>query len=426
MYFNRKGFLRSASLLAACSLSELDVMAAKHQLNKQTGSVAANDETYWQNVRQLFPLTQDKVYLNNGTMGPSPYPVIEAVHKGMKDNDQLGKYNGYEKSIAAFAHFAGANEDEIALTHNVTEGINIVCWGLPLHKRDEVIITDQEHVGNAMPWLNRQKLHGIVLKTFTPAPTAEETLMRIQALITKKTRAIAVPHMPCTNGQVLPVKEICTMARRIGIYSCIDGAHGAGMIPLDLHDMGCDTYATCGHKWLLGPKGTGFLYVRKGFQDRLQPYFVGAGSAEGDWNLAEGADYNPKYIDSAHRYFGGTQSLGNALGLVAAVDFFENIGMDNAHARIKYLGGYLQDRLLAMGDKVQLVTPTEDRSWCGIHSFRIKGVPYNDFFLSALKKNIRTRAVPENGMDCIRISTHIYNNTTEIDMLMDEVEASVV
>lgn len=426
MNINRKNFLRSASLLAACSFSEIDTLAAKNQLNKHTGSVAADDETYWQNVRQLFPLKRDKIFLNNGTMGPSPYPVVEAIHRGMARSDEDVYYNGYEKSIGALARFTGAEEEEIALTHNVTEGINIACWGVPLQKRDEVIITDQEHVGNALPWLNRQKLHGIVLKTFTPAPTAEETLRRINALITRKTRVIAVPHIPCTIGQVLPVKEICVLAKSKGIYSCIDGAHGPGMLPLDLHDIGCDTYASCGHKWLLGPKGTGFLYVRKGFLDTLQPYFVGASGSRGEWILSGGETYMPPYAETAHRYFGGTQSLGNALGLVAAVDFFEQIGMDNVYARIKYLGGYLQERLLELKGKVHLITPVEDRSWCGVNSFRIKGFDYHEFFKTALRKGIRVRAVPENGMDCIRISTHIYNNKQEIDLLLDEVEAAAV
>ena len=257
--------MRSTSLLAACSLSEFDVMAAALQAKTNGNTVGEDDEAYWSNVRQLFPLTRERIYLNNGTLGPSPYPVIEAVRQGMMKSDEYGDYGGYEDCINSIAAFTGSDKNEIALTHNVTEGINIACWGVPLKRRDEVIITDQEHVGNALPWLNRQKLHGIVLKTFTPAPTAAETLERIAALITKKTRVIAVPHIPCTQGQILPVKEICTLAREKGIYSCIDGAHGPGMLPLNLHDMGCDTYASCGHKWMLGPKGTGFLYVRAGF-----------------------------------------------------------------------------------------------------------------------------------------------------------------
>lgn len=426
MYFNRRNFLRSASILAACSLSEFDVTAAALQAKTNGHKISDEDEAYWNNVRQLFPLTKDKIYLNNGTLGPSPYPVIEAVREGMMRTDEYGDYSGYEDSVDAIASFTGCDKNEIALTHNVTEGINIACWGVPLKRRDEVIVTDQEHVGNALPWLNRQKLHGIVLKTFTPAPTAAETLERIAALITKRTRVIAVPHIPCTQGQVLPVKEICKLARDRGIYSCIDGAHGPGMMPLDLHDMGCDTYASCCHKWMLGPKGTGFLYVRAEFGAVLQPYFVGGGSSGGDWDMVLSPEYMPPYADSAHRYFGGTQSLGLARGVIASVDFLNNIGMDNVYSRIKYLGGYVQQELMSLGDKVELITPTEEQSYCAVNSFRMKNIPYNEFYKTCSDNGIRVRAVPENGINCIRISTHIYNNTQEIDKLVTLVRKAAV
>lgn len=426
MNFNRRNFLRSASVLAACSLSEFDVMAAALQVKNNGKKVGEDDESYWSNVRQLFPLTKDKIYLNNGTMGPSPYPVIEAVRQGMMKSDEYGDYGGYEDCINAIATFTGSNKNEIALTHNVTEGINIACWGVPLKRRDEVIITDQEHVGNALPWLNRQKLHGIVLKTFTPAPTAAETLERIAALITKRTRVIAVPHIPCTQGQVLPVKEICRLARDKGIYSCIDGAHGPGMIPLGLHEMGCDTYASCGHKWMLGPKGTGFLYVRGEFGGILQPYFVGGGSSGGDWDMVQSPGYMPPYADNAHRYFGGTQSLGLSMGVTASVDFLDNIGMENVHNRIKYLGSYVQQGLLSLGDKIELLTPTEAQSYCGVNSFRIRNVSYNDFYKTCAHNDMRIRAVPENGINCIRVSTHIYNNKQEIDSLVELVRRATI
>lgn len=207
-------------------------------------SANMDEEKYWKQVRELFPLDKSWAYLNNGTMGPSPYPVIEAVRKGMMDGDQHANYGGWEQTHKKIASFIGANEDEIALTHNVTEGINIYAWGLPLQKGDEVILTTHEHVGNAFPWLNRQKLHGVVLKTFSPAQTAALTLESINNLITKKTRVIAVPHIPCTQGQIFPIKEICALGKSKGVFVVVDGAHGPGMLQLNLHDMGCDAYAS--------------------------------------------------------------------------------------------------------------------------------------------------------------------------------------
>lgn len=419
MNINRRNFLLSASTLAACSLAELDVLAAAKQLPTDGNTVDENDEAYWSNVRQLFPLTKERIFLNNGTIGPSPYPVIEAVKKGIMENDQHTQYGGWEGTAKKLAGFVGAHEDEIALTHNVTEGINIACWGLPLKKGDEVILTTHEHVGNAFPWLNRQKLHGVVLKAFTPAPTAAETLERISALITKRTRAIAVPHIPCTQGQVFPIKEICTLAREKGIYSVIDGAHGPGMLLLDLHDIGCDTYSSCCHKWMLGPKGTGFIYVRKGFQNTLQPYFVGAGGGDADWNMATVPISSAGYAASAHRYYGGTQALALYMGVDAAIDFLETIGMHNVHNRIKALGAYTQQRLLELGDKIELLTPAEERSRCAVNGFRIRGMEYDKVQQLCAENGIIIRSVAENGLNSLRVSTHIYNNKTEIDTLID-------
>ena len=424
MLFNRRNFIRSAAALATLSIGEMQAIAASKHI-RDTKAVDEDDETYWHNVRQMFPLTKDLVFLNNGTFGPSPYPVIEAVKNGMMENDHLANYGSWDATIAALAKFTGANNDEIALTHNVTDGINIGCWGLPLSKGDEVILTTHEHVGNAYPWMNRQKVHGIVVRTYTPASTADETLNRINALINKKTKAIATPHIPCTQGQILPVKEICKLARDKGIFSIIDGAHGPGMVPLDLHDIGCDTYASCSHKWMLGPKGTGFIYVRKGFQDTLQTIWIGAGGESGKWDLMASPVTPGDYATSAHRYFGGTQSNGLYQGVVAAIDFIETIGMVNIHNRIKSLGKYTQDRLLEFGDKIELLTPTEERSRCAVNGFRIKGMDYQKFYAVCNENKIRIRAVPENGLNSLRVSTHIYNNKEEIDKMIDLVKKSV-
>jgi selenocysteine lyase/cysteine desulfurase len=424
---NRRKFLKqgSAGLISSLAIPSFLAEANAAPLPANAGIIAPNDESYWQMVRQQFPLQKDWAYLNNGTMGPSPYHVIEAVKKGMNDCDVYGNYGGWEATQGKIGKFVGADEAEIALTHNVTDGINIVCWGLPLKKGDEVIMTTHEHVGNAFPWLNRHMVHGIVIKVFTPASTAAETLDRIKALYTKKTRAVAVPHIPCTQGQILPAKEICTWAKEKGIFSFIDGAHGPGMLALDLHDMGCDAYASCSHKWMLGPKGTGFLYVRKDFQNTLQTYFVGGGSDNGKWNMASVPIATGAYADTAHRYYGGTQNAGLYKGVDAAIDFIETIGMDNIHKRIMYLGKYSQDQLLSFGDKIELITPTEERSRGGVNGFRIKGFDFSKFYAKCAEAKVRIRMVQENGLNSVRMSTHIYNNTGEVDRLMEVVKKEI-
>jgi cysteine desulfurase/selenocysteine lyase len=418
MSANRRDFIKqtSTALLGGISINDLPSLSPPYP------DSIADEEQYWKQIRKQFPLDKNVVYLNNGTLGPSPYPVIDTTTKGMQEIDQYINYAGWEDSSKKIASFVGADENEIALTHNTTEGINIYTWGLPLQKGDEVIITTHEHAGNALPWLNRQKLHGIRLKTFVPADTASETLNRINALISSKTKAIAVPHILCTQGQVLPVKEICALGKSKGLFVVVDGAHAPGMMPLNLHDLGCDAYSSCCHKWMLGPKGTGFLYVRKEFQETLQPYFVGAGSDNAQWNMATDPVVMGSYAASAHRYYGGTQNVGLWRGVNVAIDFIDQIGIDKIHKRILYLGKYTQDKLLQLGTKVELLTPTETISYCGINGFRVTGIPFNEFNTKVIEQGIRIRAVAENNMRSLRISTHIYNNTDQVDRLIEIIQ----
>jgi cysteine desulfurase/selenocysteine lyase len=420
MTTDRRKFLKisGGAILGGMILPPLN--AQGNDLHAQPGKPPPeDDEKYWKMIRQQFPLNKARVYLNNGTMGPSPYQVIEAVNAAANEVNSDMSYGGWETAMGRLATFTGALEEEITLTHNVTEGINIVCWGLPLKKGDEVIMTTHEHVGNAAPWLNRMRLHGIVIKAFTPAATADETLQVISSLISKKTKVIAVPHIPCTQGQILPVKEISRLGKDKGLFVFIDGAHGPGMNVIDLHDMGCDFYASCSHKWMLGPQGTGFLYVRKDMREVLQPLFTG-GNAVTDWNMVSKPPTLQGYVETGHRYFYGTQSLPLYRGVVAAIDFLESIGMENVQKRSHGLAKYFQDKLVQMGPRIEMLTPVEDRSRGAVIGFRIKKVPYNKFqeMASEGENNFRIRGVPENGIDCIRVSTHIYNNYNELDRLV--------
>ena len=413
--------MRYFSALAIGGLSTLKELEARTTI-PECGGPNANTDDYWKAIRNCFPLDPSFSYLNNGTLGPSPYSVIEATHAGMMQGDHSGIYTGYESVPRELGNLLGGNEDEFALTHNVSEGNNICCWGLPLKSGDEVLLSTHEHVGNAFPWLNRQKLHGIIIKTFEPGATAAETLDHVASAITRKTRVIASPHIPCTQGQIFPVKEICQLAREKGIYSVIDGAHGPGMITVNLHEMGCDAYASCCHKWLLGPKGTGFLYVRKDFQETLQPYFVAAGGDKGTWNLASSPIKSTGYADGAHKYYGGTQNLGLWKGVSAAIAFYDSIGRQRIHERINELGTYTQNRLLELKGKVEVLTPVEQKSRAGIIGFRLHKKSSTDFFQFCIDRNVRIRSVQENGMNSLRVSTHIYNNFTDIDNLIGLIE----
>jgi L-cysteine/cystine lyase len=280
-----------------------------------------------------------------------------------------------------------------------------------------VVITRQEHVGNALPWLHRAQLHGLVLRPFEPASTSAENLDRIRQLIGPKTRVLALPHITCTTGLVLPIREICELARERGIYTAIDGAHGAGTLDLDLHELGCDTYATCCHKWLLGPNGTGLLYIRREMLEEIQAYHVGAYSDTG-WSLSDAEPRLDALVPTAHRYDYGTQSAPLYQGAAAAAIFHQEIGRARIESRIRYLNDYLYSGLSAMRDRLELLTPAEASSRLCMVTFRPKRIPYRDFNQLAARAGFRLRVVPESQLDAIRVSTHIYNSPAELDRFL--------
>ena len=254
------------------------------------------------------------------------------------------------------------------------------------------------------------------LKTFSPAPTQTENLDLIKSLLTPKTRVIAIPHVTCTTGLVFPVKEISEYARNRGIITAIDGAHGAGTFDLDLEALSCDFYAGCCHKWLLGPGGTAFLYVREEMIDRLQPYHIGGGGDAG-WDLFSNPPVLNGYVDTAHRFDYGTQSTMLMKGVSAAVSFHLKIGKEKVESRLRELNQYLFEGLSELKNQIEVLSPEEKFSRISMVSFRPKNTSYQELGNKLAQDGFRIRQVPEGKVNAIRLSTHIYNSKAEIDLL---------
>ncbi len=372
------------------------------------------DEAYWKAIRSQFPLTTDRIYLNNGTFGPAPFSVLDALEKSNRDINTSGEYGNSDQERIQLAQFLRIQPTELSITHNTTEGINILAWGIPLQSGDEVILTTHEHVGNALPWLNRAKYDGIVLRTLEPKATQEENLTEVQKLINPKTKVIALPHVTCTTGLVFPIQEICKLAQTHGILTAIDGAHGAGTFNLDLHALGCDFYAGCFHKWMLGPSGTAFLYVKEAALEKVRPLMIGGHSDTG-WNMTVNPPTLAGYVPSARRFDYGTQSRSLAVGMVAASEFHEKIGKANIETRLRTLNQHLLDGLSEMNSKLDILTPVEKESRISLLSFRPKNMSYQTCGNALGKAGFRIRQVPEGGVNAIRVSTHVYNTKDELD-----------
>jgi selenocysteine lyase/cysteine desulfurase len=415
---SRRGFIRTVTggVVGGAVLYAFPEGARAKYILALEESVDGEDEAFWDFVRTQFPLTHDVTYLNNGTMGVSPFVVIDAVRAEMEEVDRQGRYGGWEAARPKLAALVNATVEEISLTHNVTEGICVVAGGLPLKSGDEVILTDQEHAGNAIPWLARARRDHIVIRYFSPARDAAGTLERISALITPRTRVIAVPHITCTTGQVLPGAAISRLGRDRGIWVMLDAAHTPGMMPLDVRALGCDFLASCGHKWLLGPKGTGFLYVRRELVEILEPHWVGGGVDAG-WDVRKGT---LTLRADAHRFDFGTQSSALYVGLGAAVDFMHHLGMENVSRRGRTLANRLRAHLAGLGDRVEILTPSEEGGYGSVLGFRVKNYPFDKLQQMLFEKHhIITRAVGENGLNSNRLSMHCYNTPAEVDRVAD-------
>ncbi|SDD08740.1 Selenocysteine lyase/Cysteine desulfurase [Algoriphagus faecimaris] len=407
---NRRDFLQKIVSLSAFLGIPPSAFAKEKAFQKR----AVKD--VWEEVRQEFPLESTRSYFNNGTFGPSPYVVIAAVKESLDQTNRTGDYGNPSQGRAKIAEFFGVKTSEISLTHNTTEGINIMAWGVPLEKGDEVILTSHEHAGGAIPWLNRARLHGIVLKVIEPKPTQMENVRAVEEAITSKTRVIAIPHVTCTTGLVYPIKEIAALAQKNQIFTAIDGAHGAGTFDLNLADLGVDFYAGCFHKWMCGPNGSGFLYVRQELLDVLQAYHVGAYSDK-SWELSSQSVSFGGYVPTAHRYDYGTQSTPIHLGVLAAIDFHQKLGKEKIEKRVRELNSYLMDGLKEI-PSLEILTPQESKSRISVATFRFSQVPYTKVSKFLVQRGFRVRGVHEAKLNAIRISTHIYNSKSEIDELL--------
>ncbi|HLP15360.1 MAG TPA: aminotransferase class V-fold PLP-dependent enzyme [Bacteroidota bacterium] len=400
--------------------------AARPLLQRQTGVVTPEDGRFWDDVRAQFPLRKDRMYLNTGGLGASPYAVIDAVKTKMDELEAIcetGHTDELWNSIKAeAASLLGCDAGELAFTRNTTEGINIVANGTALKRGDEVILTTQEHVGNAITWVGLHNADGIVLKRFEPSTVSHaETLDRLKKLITPRTRMISIPHIETTTGLIMPVKEIGAIARAKHIFFLVDGAQACGMIPVNLHELGCDAYATSGHKWLMGPKETGLLYVRRDRLDRVRAKFIGAYSDNGFDFEKEQLTFHP----SAQRYEYGTVSTPLRAGLGAAIRFIHQIGMDNIWARDKAMSTALYAGLKKI-DKITILSPADD-------SMRSAMITISHRTLSNVKLQehlntyeLRTRIVTEGGLSALRMSLHCYNSFAEVGRILDAVRSVAV
>ncbi len=422
----RKEFLKSMGLLMLTSIFPNSKFKSKgtdfESFRESLSTLNPSDKSFWKLVREQFPIPRDYVYLNTGGLGSSPFVVSQKVKEEM---DKLDSYptpnhdlNKWWEIKEKCASLFGCDKEEIAFVSCATEGINIVVNGLPLKRGDEVILTTHEHVAGNLPLLNRAKRDGIVLKTFEPDTKRwEGNIERIERLITKRTRLIFVSHITCTAGQRLPEKEICELAKSKGIWVFLDGAQVPGMMPINVREYNCDFYTTSGHKWLLGPKRTGILYVKKENLDIVQPLTVG-GYSDAGYNIEKS---ELKFQPSAQRFEYGTQNPALFFGLETAIDFINTIGIKNIWEHDRALAEAFYQELLKIPN-VEVLSPEEENFRTAMITFRMKNFKYDEVVSYLMERKIRVRPVAEGNLMAVRVSFHLYNNEMDVAKILSEIK----
>jgi len=312
-------------------------------------------------------------------------------------------FNQFRDHVAAFV---GCSREEIALLRSATEGINYVANGFDMKPGDEVLMTDQEHEHGEEPWHLKAKRYGIVVKKVAlpkPLQSAAQLLNLFNAAMTPRTRVVFFSHITTETGVMLPVTELCALARAKGILSVVDGAQVTGMVRLNVKDLGCDAYCSSGHKWLQGPKGTGFLYIRDEVIDRI-------------WNTlaCQGWD-DPKLRAQRFQQF-GTSNVPCLWGLRAAIQFANQIGVDRIEHRHRQLADYVLGEMVKRG--AESWTSADPALRCAIATVNVSPIRRMDLENWMWKKHkIRIRGTEPSK---VRLCMAYYVQRRQIDQFLEK------
>lgn len=375
---------------------------------------------FWDSLAGEFPGREGLRYFNTAGLCIPPHDVLErvsAVAFEAADQGEPLRHEHLDAAREAVARFVGAAPDEIALVRNATEAMNLVARGLDLHRGDEVILTTHEHPGGAAPWVALKQDLGIVLRLFEPSFDLARDAEAIWRLAGKRTRAVVLSHVLCTTGAVMPVAEIAAEARRRSVWCVIDGAQAAGIVPLDLHALGADCYLASGHKWMLGPVETGFLYVRQERLPQLHTRFAGVYSAdEAGWSLEEG---RLQFMAAASRFEYGTRSPAQAAGLREAIEWQEALGPDLVRARATALAQRFRTAVAA-APGIEVLTPAQAVATVPIVTIRVTKRPNTQVAEWLWRElGMRVRLVSERQLNAVRASFHLVNRRPDVDWLAE-------
>ncbi len=407
---NRRRFIEKVSLGTlgiGLSYKALSASSISQSTIPETSSIGKD-------IRNEFMLQSGLSYFNTGSLGPLPRIVCDKIlqHMQLLELDPVSNYWGPLGNQAndvrkQLANYINASTEEIILTRNTTEGMNLIASGLSLRAGDEVITSTDEHYGGQAGWEFLEKYKGIKIKRVEfPRKnlTTDQVIEFIKEQITPRTRVCSLMDVSTTTGMRMPFSQLAEITKPKGILLICDGAQSAGMLTVDVKRMGVDAFATSGHKWMLGPKETGFLYLSKDIQDQVKSIQLESGY-------------------KAYNHNTGTRNVANILGLGEAIKAQQSWGgITEIEKHNLTLANHLREQLRNI-QGLQLISPDEKNLQSGITSVLVKNKDVKEIYQELKQKNIIIKKLGKR--DILRFSTHIFNTREETDRLIEQLTKSV-
>ena len=413
----RRSFLtKTAGTLAAFQIDSVArAQKAAAGVAGRPADAVARDEDFWFHIRDAFTVDRTLINLNNGGVSPAPRIVMDTEIRYLQMQNMNPTYYmwrildpGVETCRRRLAKLFGCDAEEIAITRNASEALEIVQFGLDLKAGDEVITTNQDYPRMIASWKQREKRDGIVLKQLkfpVPPPSLEFLAKMIENAITAKTRVIHICHITNGTGQIFPVKKICQMGRARGIEVIVDGAHAFAQFPFLQADLDCDYYGVSLHKWLLAPIGTGMLYMKKSKIAKIWPMMGADESLANDIRKFEQI---------------GTHPASQRNAIAEACNFHESIGVERKAERLRYLRRRWTDALRGLPG-AKLYTSDDPEQSCGIGLVGVEGIETAKLvghLWSKYRVWVTSFSFP-GEFSGLRITPNVYTTLEEVDTFIE-------
>lgn len=406
----RGGLAGSAALASFAEGGFERVLEASQAVGGRAAEEVARDESYWREIQSAFTLDRTLINLNNGGVCPSPRVVHEAFKRYADIQNQSPVYHmwqilepGIETVRRRLAAEFGCDPEELAVTRNASEALQIAQLGIDLKPGDEVLTTDQDYPRMLWTWEQRVRRDGIRLVTVSfPVPTPSSAFLvdLFEKAVTARTKVILLCHITNLTGQIFPVREICRMARAKGIRTIVDGAHAFAHFPFKASELECDYYGCSLHKWLTAPIGTGFLYVRRPLIASTWPMQPAAASLGDNIRKFEEIGTHPASVHNA---------------IAEALMFLHGIGLERKAARLRYLRERWTSRVANIPG-VRLHTSNDPAQSCGLGNVGLDAVDcgkLTEFFWS--KHRLIVTPIKRTDYQGIRVTPNVYTTLDEVD-----------